>query len=110
LSPAATAVGGYHENGSGVAIRSASNTGAGLITRLGNGTALDIKCQVLSQTVSAAGYGTSAVWDYLNGPVAGWQSDLFVKETPYAHLDPRLPNCNANATAHQWRGVGSDAR
>jgi cell wall-associated NlpC family hydrolase len=52
-----------------------------------------IACQVLDATVSAAGLGSSPVWNYVTSPVRGWVSDLAIVETNYARLTPSIPAC-----------------
>lgn len=92
----ANAVGGYHTAGSGVRVRAAATTGSAQIASIpATGTALDIACQIGGENLSAAGWGTSPVWDKLNGYGGGYISDLFVRETPYAQFDPRIPRCDA---------------
>ena len=57
---------------------------------------IDIACQSAGETVTVSGFGTSAVWDRLNG-YNGHISDLFVRETAYAQLDPRIHRCDVPA-------------
>jgi hypothetical protein len=93
----AGAVGGYHTSANSVRVRAGASTQTaqiGLISAAG--TAIDIGCQTLGETVTASGFGTSAVWDHLNGYGGGFISDLFVQETPYAQFDPRIPRCGTS--------------
>jgi hypothetical protein len=64
-----------------------------LLGTISGRTPVDIRCDLLSTTMTAAGRGTSAVWDYIEG--RGWVSDLFVDGTPYQTLDSRLPRCTS---------------
>ena len=78
----ANAVGGYHTAGSGCASELRATTGSAQtasILRLE--PPLDIACQIGGENLSAAGWGTSPVWDKLNGYGGGYISDLFVRET-----------------------------
>lgn len=89
----AEALGGFHTSAASVRVRAAATTASAQIgTVVAAGTAIDIECQIIAQPVTAAGFGTSSVWDKLNG-YNGYISDLFVKETLYAKRDPRLPTC-----------------
>jgi hypothetical protein len=90
----ALAVGGYHTSGAGVRVRATASSQATQVSAIATtGTAIDISCQLKAETVTATGFGTSAVWDKLNGYGNGYISDLFVRETPYGQLDSRLPVC-----------------
>jgi hypothetical protein len=92
----AQAVTGYHTSASGVRVRAGASTATAQISYVPTaGTAIDIACQIPGQSVTASGFGTSTVWDRLNGYGNGYISDLFVQETPYAQFDPRLPRCDA---------------
>jgi len=93
----ANAVDGYHTAGDGVRVRAGATTQSAQIgTIAAAGTAINIACQVAGESVSLPGWGTSSVWDRLNG-YNGYISDLFVQETPYAQFDPRIPRCDAPA-------------
>ncbi|TSE15689.1 cutinase family protein [Arthrobacter sp. KBS0703] len=94
----AQAVAGYHTSGTNVRVRAGANTQTAQINSIASaGTPLDMECQTAGQTVTASGFGTSSVWDKLYG-YGGYISDLFVRETPYAQFDSRIPRCGA-ATA-----------
>jgi hypothetical protein len=96
-SGAAQALGGFHTSGNSVRVRAAASTQASQVSFIpAAGTAIDIACQTTGQTVSLAGWGTSPIWDKLNGYGGGYISDLFVRETPYARFDPRLTQCGAS--------------
>jgi surface antigen len=99
VMPAADAVTGYHTSASYVRVRSGPST---LTTQINTinaaGTPIDIGCQAPGQSVTASGYGTSPVWDRLNG-WNGYISDLFVRETPYAQFDRRIPGCGRPSSA-----------
>lgn len=96
-SGAAQALGGFHTSGNSVRVRATASTQASQISFIpAAGTAIDIACQTAGQTVSLAGWGTSPIWDKLNGYGGGYISDLFVRETAYARFDPRLPQCGAS--------------
>jgi hypothetical protein len=89
----ASAVTGYHTSASSVRVRAGASTQTAQINQISAaGTTIDIGCQAVGETITASGFGTSAVWDYLNG-YGGYISDLFVQETPYAVFDPRIPRC-----------------
>jgi uncharacterized protein YraI len=91
---AAQAVGGFHTSFSSVRVRAGASTQTAQVSAVtAAGTAIDIACQIMGERITAVG-GTSAVWDKLNGYANGYISDLFVRETLYARLDPRLPVCN----------------
>ena len=90
----AQAVGGFHTSASSVRVRAGASTQTTQIsTVVSTGTAIDISCQTSGESVTAAGFGTSAVWDKLNGYNNGYISDLFVQETVYAQFDARIPRC-----------------
>lgn len=94
---AAGALGGYSVAYNGVHVRSQPNTSSAIVATLNSGTPIDISCQVMGESVSSSGVGTSAVWD--NVPAyGGWIADLFVSGTPYAQFDPRLPVCGSQTT------------
>jgi uncharacterized protein YraI len=96
-SMAAEAVGGYHTSASSVRVRAGASTQTAQINSIpAAGTPIDIACQIAGETVTAAGFGTSPVWDQLNG-YGGYISDLFVQETPYAQFDPRIQRCGTPA-------------
>jgi surface antigen len=91
---AAQAVTGFHTSGSGVRVRAGASTATTQVSTIAaTGTAIDIACQTSGVSITAAGYGTSTVWDKLNGYAYGYISDLFVRETLYAQFDPRIPRC-----------------
>lgn len=95
----AHAVAGYHTSAASVRVRSGPSTGTAQIALIAaSGTAIDIACQAPGQSVTAAGFGTSPVWDRLNG-WNGYISDLFVRETPYAQFDRRIPGCGRPSSA-----------
>ncbi len=95
-SGTAQALGGFHTSGDNVRVRVGASTQTPQISSIpAAGTAIDIACQTTGQTVSLPGWGTSPIWDKLNGYGGGYISDLFVRETPYAQFDPRLPRCGA---------------
>jgi surface antigen len=99
LSTSAEAVVGYHTSASGVRVRAGASTAtAQLNTISASGTAIDIACQTPGQTVSQSGFGTSPVWDRLPA-WGGYISDLFVRETPYAQFDRRIPGCGRPSSA-----------
>jgi len=99
FAPSAEAVGGYHTSASSVRVRSGPSTATTQINMINAaGTAIDIACQAPGQSVTASGFGTSPVWDRLNG-WNGYISDLFVQETPYAQFDRRIPGCGRPASA-----------
>jgi hypothetical protein len=90
------ALSGFHTSASSVRVRAGASTQTSQISTVSAaGTAIDIACQKAGETVTVAGFGTSAVWDRLNGYGGGYISDLFVQETLYAQFDPRLPNCDS---------------
>lgn len=94
----AQAVTGFHTSASSVRVRAAANTQSTQISTIAaTGTAIDIACQASGESVTASGFGTSAVWDKLNGYGGGYISDLFVRETSYAQFDARIPRCEAPA-------------
>lgn len=96
-SGAAQALGGFHTSGNSVRVRAGASTQASQVSFIpAAGTAIDIACQTAGQTVSLPGWGTSPIWDKLNGYGGGYISDLFVRETTYARFDPRLPQCGAS--------------
>jgi hypothetical protein len=96
-SGAAQALGGFHTSGNSVRVRSGASTQASQVSFIpAAGTAIDIACQTAGQTVSLPGWGTSPIWDKLDGYGGGYISDLFVSETSYARFDPRLPQCGAS--------------
>ena len=96
-SGAAQALGGFHTSGNSVRVRADASTQASQVSFIpAAGTAIDIACQTAGQTVSLPGWGTSSIWDKLNGYGGGYISDLFVRETAYARFDPRLPQCGAS--------------
>ncbi len=87
---------GSHTSGGNVRVRAGASTQTSQISSIPvAGTAIDIACQTAGQTVSLPGWGTSPIWDKLNGYGNGYISDLFVRETSYAQFDPRLPRCGA---------------
>jgi hypothetical protein len=93
----AQAVTGYHTSAAGVRVRQGPSTQTGIVNTIAAaGTAIDIACQVGGQQVTASGFGTSTVWDQLNG-WNGYISDLFVRETLYGAFDSRIPKCGAPA-------------
>ena len=95
-SGTAQALGGFHTSGDNVRVRFGASTQTPQISSIpAAGTAIDIACQTTGQTVSLPGWGTSPIWDKLNGYGGRYISDLFVRETPYAQFDPRLPRCGA---------------
>ena len=95
-SGAAQALGGFHTSGNSVRVRADASTQASQVSFIpAAGTAIDIACQTAGQTVSLPGWGTSPIWDKLNGYGGGYISDLFVRETAYARFDPRLSQCGA---------------
>jgi Cutinase len=90
----AQALGGYHTSAYSIRVRAGASTQTAQISSiLTAGTGIDIACQTGGESVTAAGFGTSPIWDKLNGYGGGYISDLFVQETPYAQFDPRLPRC-----------------
>ncbi len=92
----ANAVSGYHTSANSVRIRADASTQTSQIGLIGAaGTPIDIGCQIGGETVTAAGFGTSSVWDAVSG---GFISDLFVRETPYAQFDSRIPRCGSAPT------------
>jgi hypothetical protein len=96
-SGAAQALGGFHTSGNSVRVRAAASTQASQVSIIpAAGTAIDIACQTAGQTVSLPGWGTSPIWDKLNGYGGGYISDLFVRGTPYGRFDPSLPQCGAS--------------
>lgn len=96
-SGAAQALGGFHTSGAGVRVRAGASTQTPQISSIPvAGTAIDIACQTSGETVSLSGWGTSPIWDKLNGYGGGYISDLFVRETPYGQFDSALPRCGAS--------------
>lgn len=92
----ASAVGGYKVawTGSGLNVRSSPTTAAGAIARLGDGTALDLRCYVRGQLVN----GRNDVWYQLNSPASnGFVTAAYVT-TPSDPL-PGLPGCGVTAPA-----------
>lgn len=99
----AAAEGTYTVTGDGSAVRQQANTSSGVIARLNNGARVVIDCQVIGQSVSMQGRGTSSVWDHLKA-YNGFISDLLIKETAYAQRDPNLPTCGSTTTTGRTWG------
>jgi surface antigen len=105
----AQAVSGYHTNSDSVRVRAGATTQSAQVNVIGRaGTAIDIACQTSGQTVSLDGFGTSAVWDKLNG-YQGYISDLLVRETPYGTFDSRIPRCSNSSTRTRGRTEPSNS-
>jgi uncharacterized protein YraI len=95
LASPAGAVAGYHTSANSIRVRAGASTQTAQINTISNaGTPIDIACQAAGETVTASGFGTSGVWDLLNG-YNGFISDLFVQETPYGQFDFRIPRCES---------------
>jgi hypothetical protein len=56
-------------------------------------TGISIVCQAGGENITVPGFGTSAIWDKLDGYHDGYIPDLLVKETRYAQFDSRIPRC-----------------
>jgi len=100
----ASALTGFHIGGTWN-VRNAASTSAGSYGQTTDGEAIDdLQCQLVAETVTVSGYGTSNIWDrgrirLSNGnTVTGFWSDLGTKETAYAKRDSRLPDCGNTVT------------
>jgi hypothetical protein len=79
----------------GLHFRSGPHLGNGVTRTLLDGTAIQVICQVMGDSVSDGHY-TSAVWDRtMDGD---WASDLFVDTSTIGAFSPPIPQCDGNGT------------
>lgn len=103
LATPAAAITGFSTNAY-VNVRSTPSTAGQLVGVLNAGTQIAIACQA-----SGSSFGGSAIWNRLEGgPYAGrYIHDYFVKETPYAQFDQRLPRCDTPYSTNAYVNVRS---
>jgi hypothetical protein len=79
--------------GHGLNVRTAPSLGAGLVSNLGEGTAINIVCQTRGDDVMG-----STMWDKIEGPVTGYLADYYTTTPVVNNPSPGLPGCPVSTT------------
>jgi hypothetical protein len=74
--------------GNGLNVRTAPSLGAGLVSNLRDGIAIDIVCQTRGDNVVA-----STMWDKIDQPVDGYVADYYTTTPVVNNPSPGLPTC-----------------
>lgn len=69
-------------------VRSGPGTQYGVLGSLSNGTAVTIACQGVGQPVMS-----SAIWDRISAPIAGWVSDYWISTPNVGRFSPGYAVC-----------------
>ncbi|HXA54152.1 MAG TPA: hypothetical protein VNV37_04680 [Solirubrobacteraceae bacterium] len=77
--------------GHGLNVRTAPSLGAGLVSNLRDGTAINIICQTRGDDVMG-----STMWDEIEGPVDGYLADYYTTTPVFDNPSPGLPECSAS--------------